>query len=389
MTLWRDKNLYVVFAVTLMAILGVSSVTPAFPNIAEAFAISPQQVGLLISLFTVPGIALTPVIGVLADRYGRKTFLVPSLFGFAVAGTACGFVRDFELLLLLRFLQGVGASALGALNVTIIGDLYSGTRRAAAMGYNGSVLSVGTGAYPAIGGALAAVGWYVPFFLPILALPVGLLVLFVLENPEPEVERGFRAYLRAAVRLMRRGQVLTLFGASIVTFILIYGAYLAYLPFLLREQFGASSVTIGFTMTATSAATAVASFQLGRLAMRFGEQRLVRAGFLLYVTSVATMPLADSWWSLAVPLLLFGVANGINIPSIMTLLTGVAPAEFRGAFMAVNGMLLRLGQTLGPVVTGVAFDLAGLDGAFYVSAGIALGMVMILVVGLRDVRGET
>jgi MFS family permease len=148
---WRDHNLHVVFAVTLMAVLGSSSVTPAFPKVVEEFGVSPRQVGLLITFFTLPGVFLTPVAGVLSDKLGRKRVLVPSLLLFGVAGTACAFARDFELLLGLRALQGVGA-ALGATNVTLIGDLYEGRRRTAALGYNSRVLSTGTASYPAIGG---------------------------------------------------------------------------------------------------------------------------------------------------------------------------------------------------------------------------------------------
>jgi len=137
--LYLDPNLHVVFAVTLMAIMGVANITPAFPRIARELGVTPAQVAYLITYFTVPGVFLAPVLGVLADRIGRKRILAPSLFLFGLAGTACGFVRDFDLLLGLRFIQGVGAAALGALNVTIIGDLYSGRERTAAMGYNSSV----------------------------------------------------------------------------------------------------------------------------------------------------------------------------------------------------------------------------------------------------------
>ncbi len=158
--LFWDTNLQVVFAVTLMAVLGVSSITPVLPDIATVFDRTPQSVAWVIAIFTLPGVLFTPVAGVLGDRIGRKVVLIPCLLLFAVAGTACGFARSFESLLVLRFLQGTGAAALGAINVTLIGDLFSRQQRAAAMGYNAAVLSVGTGIYPAVGGGLALFAWY-------------------------------------------------------------------------------------------------------------------------------------------------------------------------------------------------------------------------------------
>jgi MFS transporter, ACDE family, multidrug resistance protein len=90
----------------LMAMLGTSSVTPAFPQIQGEFGISSAQVRLLITVFTLPGILLTPVAGVLSDRYGRRKVLVPSLYLFGVAGVACALAMDFGLLLVLRILRG-------------------------------------------------------------------------------------------------------------------------------------------------------------------------------------------------------------------------------------------------------------------------------------------
>jgi ACDE family multidrug resistance protein len=377
--LLKDTNLHVIFSVTLMAVLGVSSITPILPRVAELFHKTPQGVALLIVAFTLPGALFTPVMGVLGDRVGRKKVLVPSLVLFAVAGAACGLARDFETLVALRLLQGVGSAALGAINVTLLGDLYKGTERAAAMGYNASVLSVGTGVYPAVGGALAVLGWYYPFFLPVLALPVALAVVLVLDNPEPKVTGSLREYIRVTLKAIWHPQVVVLFATSVVTFVLIYGSFLAYFPFLLEESFNASPVFIGFVMAAASIATAFAAFWVGGLADRFGSRALVKTGFVLYILSLVLLPLAHNLWTLSVPVLLFGIANGLNVPSILTVLNDYAPDEYRAAFMSMNGMVLRLGQTLGPLLVGIAVELVGMVGSFFVSAGLAVVMLVIMI----------
>lgn len=380
--LLRDPNLHVIFGVTLMAVLGVSSITPAFPQIADALGLTPAQVGLLVAIFTLPGAVLTPILGVLGDRFGRKRVLVPSLVVFAVAGTACGFAREFDLLLMLRLLQGMGAAGLGALNITLVGDLYSGWKRATVLGYNASVLSVGTALYPAIGGVLALFGWFYPFFLPVLALPVALLVLRRLKNPEPSVELSLGDYLRNTWVSIKNPRALGLFLASLMTFVILYGAYLTYLPFLVKKSFGASPLVIGLVFSVTSVATALTSFRLGRLSRRFSSRDLVRAGFALYAVTMVALPLAPSLWALVLPIVLFGVANGISIPSIFMILTGLAPAEHRAAFMSVNAMILRVGQTLGPLAAAAMIQVRGLSGAYYGSAVLAvatLGVVSTVV----------
>lgn len=377
---YLQTNLQIIFGVTLMSVLGVSSITPAFPSIVQELNISAKSIGLLITAFTLPGVLLTPILGVLADRFGRKVILVPAMFLFALAGGACGFVRDFHLLLLLRFVQGIGGASLGSLNVTIIGDLYSDRRRAAAMGYNASVLSVGTASYPAIGGALALLGWYYPFFLPFLAFPLGLIVLFGLNNPEPKNEQKMGEYLSKAWQSIRQSQVIVLFIASIITFIILYGPFLTYFPILAGHDFHASSLVIGLLMSSMSLSTAITSSQLGKLTRRYSKRTLLQAAFAFYGVGLLIMPLIPNIWLFLIPTLIFGIGHGINIPSIQTLLAELAPLEYRAAFMSLNGMVPRLGQTLGPVIMVPIFVGWGIGGVYSTGAGLAVLMISLLVV---------
>lgn len=370
-----NRNLLIIFGVTLMAVLGVSSVTPAFPRIAEELGISVQSIALLITVFTMPGIVLTPIFGVLADRYGRKRILVPSLLLFGLAGGACSLVREFDLLLIFRFLQGVGGASIMSLNTTVIGDMYLGDDRRAAMGYNASVLSIGTASYPLIGGALASIAWYYPFALPLIAVPIAFVVLFALKNPEPKSRESLQSYFSNVRRAMNR-RIAGIFLGSFITFVILYGSYLTFFPFLIRDRFGGSPVTIGLLMSSMSATTAVASSQLGRLGRRFRPAPLLTVGALFYVAALVAMPMMPSVELLVIPAMLFGVAQGMNLPNLQTLLAALAPMEYRAAFMSANAMVLRAGQTLGPVLLGGVFAVGGLHGVFFAGAAIALLLIV-------------
>ena len=70
--LFFNKNLQIIFYVSLVYVLGVASITPAFPQIARYFQIETQEIGLLIVIFTLPGIFLTPLLGIIADRIGMS-----------------------------------------------------------------------------------------------------------------------------------------------------------------------------------------------------------------------------------------------------------------------------------------------------------------------------
>lgn len=375
--LFEDKNLLIIFAVSLIAILGVASVTPAFPKLAQELNVPPQNIGLLVTVFTFPTVILGPVIGILADRLGRKKILIPSLILFGIAGTACGFARDFNLLLLLRFIQGIGAASLLSLSVTLIGDLYAGERRTAAMGYNASVSSIGTATYPIIGGALATIGWNYPFMLPLVAIPIGLLVLFALKNPEPKGERNLKEYLRNAWTVLKNRQLIGLFIASAANFILLYGAYVTYLPQLIEDLFKSPPFTIGLILSSVSVSIAFTSSQLGRLARRFPETTLVRASFVFYAVALFIVPFVSNLWLLLIPTTIFGIGLGIGFPSIQTLLAQLAPREYLATVISVNGTFFGLGQTLGPLLMGVAYSMGGISSVFYAGVGFAIATLII------------
>ena len=376
----RDKRLHVVFGITLMAVLGVSSLTPAFPLIAKQFSLSKVEVAMLISVFTLPGIVLTPLTGVMADRLGRKKVLIPALILFASAGSACFFSTSFSLLLILRFFQGIGAAALGSLNITLIGDIYKGPQRGAAMGYNASVLSVGTAFYPLIGGFLASFAWNFPFILPLLAVPV---VIGMLRFPSDYIpaKQNFSNYMSEAWQSLKKKEIIAVLLISIATFIILYGAFLSYFPFLLHDNFALDSSQIGVFMSLSSIFTMITASLLGRLLKKHKASTLLKIAFLLYLIVNLIVPSLTSLYWFIIPIAMFGVAQGLNIPSLQTLLANLAPEKQRAAFMSANGMVLRIGQTIGPAFIGLGFAFGGLAGAFYLAAIVAV-LVLLLIFSL-------
>ncbi|MDZ7717917.1 MAG: MFS transporter [Balneolaceae bacterium] len=384
-SLLKDINLYIIFGVTLTSVMGVSSIAPAFPSIGRSLDVSTNQIGLLITFFTLPGIIFTPIFGILADRFNRKVILVPSLFLFGIAGTACALADSFQQLLMFRVFQGIGSAALGVLNLTLIGDLYLGNERATVMGYNGSVLSIGTALYPAIGGALAIIGWSYPFYLSLLAIPVGLFALFFLRQDTNQNGLEIKFYLKEVKSALFSKTVLALFLCMFFTFIMLYGGYITYFTILLDEKFSKNSFAIGAILSGSSLVTAITSAQLGKLTERFNEQTLIKAAAILYTLIFLMIPFVENIWLFAIPISLFGVAQGMNIPSIMNLLTGYAPKEFRAAFLSANWMVMRLGQAIGPYILGLVYLYVSLEGTFYFAA---VTGVLFIITSFATLHGD-
>lgn len=363
--------------------MGISTITPVLPLMSQVFDVTASQIAWLITIFTLPGIILTPLLGMLADLIGRKKVLIPSLLIFSLAGFACAFAQSYEQLLLFRFFQGIGVAALGALNLTMIGDLFSGNRRATAMGYNSAVLSFGATLYPAIGGAMAILGWYFPFYLPLLALPVALLVLIKLEIAGPRSSNSKTAYFNTLKQNLLNKQILLLFVATLISFLILYGPILTIIPFFMTDNFTESTLKIGIGLGFVAVGNGLASASMGRLAAKFKEQNLLKFSFLVYSLVFLIIPFSASFEMLVFMLLVFGLCQGINLPVIITLVLTYTTTESRAAVMSVNAMVLQIAQTTAPLIVTFILAASGYLTVYVVSSALALIAGILVLFKLR------
>ncbi len=247
-----------------MTPMDVPLISSALPEIRSVFGVSESRAGLFVTLYALPGILLAPVIGALADRIGRRYVLSGALAIFGLAGTAIAFTSDFTVALALRVFQGFAAgSILAALAMTAVGDRYSGRQHDSVMGITSATLSLGTAAYPVVGGYLAARAWNAPFLMYAFTLPVAGLVLFAFDDGETTPSSNDRGYIREAVSLVPTRRAFTLYGIMFVSFTFLFGGLYTALPFYLADAFGFTSTTIGLVTSTVLLVTAIVSTQNG------------------------------------------------------------------------------------------------------------------------------
>jgi MFS family permease len=384
----RMPTVQVILASTLMGVMGVSLISPALPAIRTGLGISEAQASLILSAFTLPGILVGPVSGILADRYGRRPVLIPSLLVYGLAGGAVVLAPGFWTLVVLRVVQGAAAAGLITLAITLIGDTFEGAQRNAIMGLNGAFLSVGTGVYPLLGGLLSEVDWRAPFAIYLVGVPVGLLALRILEEPELGERATGLAYITGALDALRGLESLVLYATAFAIFVVLYGGVLTTLPFLLDADLGLSAFAIGAILTASSAATAVSSSVNGRLARRFSNAWIIAIGVVALGLGLAGLAWAPTPGLAAVAILPFGAGMGLSMPSLDTEVSQLVPDRFRGGAMSLRTSMVRLGQTVGPPVYAGLAPLVGRRPLLLVSglAGILLGAVAFARL-LADDRG--
>lgn len=376
---WRSRTVQVVLASTLLAPLGVPLVAPALPVVRDAFGVTDARASLLVSTYFVTGIGLSPFIGLLADRVGRRRVLVPSLVVFSLTGGAMAVAPGFPVLVGLRVVQGTAAAGIFITTVTLVGDVFDGPRRNAVLGVNNAVLSSGAAVFPVVGGALAGLAWNAPFLVYLAALPVALLAAWSLPEPAADTGEEGLAYLRGALGAVAGTDAVVLYGAAFVTEVLLFGAIITALPFLLTASFALAPVFVGAVLTASEASSTVVSTQNGRVAQHLTNFQMVGLGFACYGLGLAGVWLAPTPLPIAGAVAVFGAGLGLSMPAVDAAISDLVAAEHRGGALSLRNSLTFLGRATGPVLFTAVAATAGYRPLLVAGSAVALACASVAV----------
>ena len=367
---------WAIVSITLTGIMANTLVTPAIPDIVRDLDVGTAAVGLMLAAVTAPGILLAPLIGVLADRFGRKELLIPCLVIFGLSGGLASFAPNYPTLLALRFGQGIGAAGLLNLAVVLIGDNWEGSERARMMGRNAACLTAAIAVLPPLGGGLAALGGWRLTFAPYWVALVTAVVLQRTLKRSPKGETSMTNLVRAAVPHLRTAVVAGSMFMSFVLFLLIFGAFLTVLPVHLADEFGIGPGLRGLVLATPAVTSTVTSLNIGRLRTRFGARLLLLAGSVFLAVGLLIMGVAGSLPVLLLAPVVYGFGEGLMIPTLQDVVAGAPPASSRGSVVAVYVGVTRAGQTIGPVLAGVGLESSTPRTLFVLGAVLAGGLAI-------------
>ncbi len=385
------RSLGLVYASSVLVIMGVNLIQPVLPAMIAPFRITDADVGLVIAVYTAPAIVLAPLLGVVADRYGRRPLLAGGLILFGVAGTAVAFAPDFAWVLALRAVQGIGFSAVIPLTIVLIGDLLEDRREVAGQGLKVFIDRVGELVLPPLGGVLALVGWRWPFLSYAAAVPLGLLVLLWMPETRGKSASSLGRYLRDVARVVRNPRLLLAFAAGFLRFFLDY-AFFTYLPLFVVRTHGLTTVGAGLLRSLHALGAMVTASQAGRLAAAWDKGRLVLGAFIVSGLALLAVPFTPGMGTMAPVLLFYGVANGVISPMQKSLLTQNAPLELRGGVISLDRLSQQIAKTAGVSGIGLLLGVAEISTLFRVMAVlsfVSVGLMAPLAWSARDrARGE-
>jgi MFS family permease len=385
LTVDQRRVLPLIFSVTLIGIMGNALLSPAIPDVLAEFGEPDSSAGILVASMSIPGVFVAPVIGLLADRLGRRNVLVPCLALFGIGGIFAATAPTFDALLLARFVMGFGAAGLINLAVVLIGDFFPDTEeRTHWIGRNSAAMIIALAVFPAFAGVVtAAFGWQWALAPCALSLVVAVVTWFVLDAARPDVVPTVRVQLGGVGEALRDTTILVTLAGGAIAFAVMFGVFLATLPTHLEDDFGLGAGWRGLVIGLPAVTSSLTAFNLGRIHHGVPTGLILMTSTALWVVAFVLIGLSPILLFLLVGILLYGLGEGVVIPSLQTVALGRAPEEHRGAVMATWTASARLGQTLGPLIAAAILATAGSEWALL--AGAAGAGVMFVMFALSPI----
>lgn len=343
-----------VLLLVVTALLVLTQLYAAIPLLGPvAGALGSDVTFALSTVFSLCYAAGFLVWGPVSDHVGRRRVLVIGLVLLAATTLACGFATTVSALALLRGAQGFAAASFAPTALAYLSEALPSRRRPGAIGAMSAAFLL-AGIFGQVLASIVAMHADWPWLFHGCGIALALLAALVVRLPtEPASEERpqrsvtFGSRLLATANAATKPAVLLLCAAHVTLLLSFVGMYTALGPHLDALGLDASQV---IWIRSAGLPCMFAALAVGPLAQRLGMAGVARAGYLLAACGIAAAALfADSLAGIIATGLLFVTGVALAIPAMITLF-GEATAPNRAGGMALNGFVLFLGASIGPLV---------------------------------------
>ena len=363
---------------------GFALILPLLPFWAEHLGANATQVGLILTIYALAQFIFTPILGRLSDRYGRKKIIAASLLIEAASFALSALAGSLPVLLIARFIGGIGASNIGSAQA-VVSDVTPPEGRARGMGMIGAAIGLGFVVGPAIGGVLAPIGATLPFWVAMaVALANALLViLFLPETRKSRATTGSHAtrgnVLFAGWQYVLKSGVLARLIAINLLFTVAFTAMEAVFPLFAQKTFGWTAMQNGYIFTYVGFVIVIMQGGLvGQLVKHFGERKLAIAGMVMLAAGLLMLSISVNLALLLIALGILSAGDGAVTPTISTLLSFASPEDAQGETLGVAQGVAGLGRVIGPLVAGSLFQFSGASMPF-LAGGLVIALATLLL----------
>ncbi len=366
------KELWIIFLIVFIGLLGFGIVIPTLPFIAERFGASNTTIGFLLASYSVFQFAASPVLGRLSDKYGRKPILAMSLFGTAIGYIMIAFAPNLFIVFLSRAIDGATGGNISVAQA-YIADITKGKERTKAMGLIGASFGLGFIFGPLIGGLLSAYyGFAVPYlFAAALAFLNAILIMIILpESEKKSVQRKVHSLFSLKVWREIFNPIIVLYLALLMfiatwSFSMMQGIF----PLYTQEIFSWGEKENGWFFAFIGLATVITQGGIIRILVdKIKEEKLIQAGFFLVAASSLIIFFSYSVYMLYISAALLALGLGFINTSARAKISLHSSDEEQGIVLGAVEGLSSLARAIGPITGGILIDQMSMTAPFLISS---------------------
>lgn len=364
------------------ATMGLGMVLPLLPVYAKSFGASGATIGLTMSAFAIPQLVVSPFAGKLADRFGRKPFLLLGAFAYFASAVGWWTADTLAVVILFRGLSGIGSALIFSNAQAYVGDLAPAGSEGRFMGAFGVADFMGFGIGPLVAGIIRDRAGIEAVFLAMAALyaVVFTLILVVLPGRPPRAQGG-AARSTAPWRAIGQHPTMQALLFFRICFAVATGVSMAFLAVHLEGRVGATATMVGFVFAGQQMVGGLSQPLLGRLADHLSRRWLVFIGACLMAAGFSTVA-----WSNSFPVILVGMMLGPGLGASLANVSAQALQIDTGRDLgmatvaSLGSAAFAFGFLIGAIGGGRLVDLASVPASFLVGAAVMVlgGSVFLL-----------
>lgn len=363
---------------------------PSFPQIMHYFETNEQAIQWTLSLNFLGFFFSSLFCGPLADGFGRRPVLVTGSIIFALGSILCVVAPTMSLLMLGRFIQGVGVSAPVTICMAVIADIYQGDRQVRLLSMMNSTVTIVMAAAPVAGVFLTDVfGWRSNFVVIAVGAFLGTLLigLFIPETHDKEKRLPFqmKQLVSGYATLIKSKSFMTL-TLGLCLMVAAYFVFIGIIPLLFMEELGVNITSYAFYQGSVVGLFALLSLLIPTVMDRWNVDRLMRISIMLSLVAGISLFLLGCFapdHPLPITILMCCYVVGLVLPCCVLF------AQAMDSFPPLRACASSLIQSLRMLTMSLATSLAGLlyNGTFLPIGFVIMSLVIIAFpMGMSAIR---
>jgi len=325
-------------------------------EIASSFNISVGLAGQLTTAFSIIAIIFSLLMGIISMKYDHKNLLICGLILYVVTATACLYVKEYWILLLVFAVSGIATSIAISMPNTLIGELLPIHKRTGAIGLTLAVVAVMflIGA-PVTDLVASNLGWRSAIFWVITPLTIVTVILVYIKIPKIPMNmvEGFSSsnYLDGIIEIARnRSALACLFGT--ILGLATFNLWLVYGGSFWRQVYGVSIGFVSRVMIILPLPYILGCLMADNLSKRSGKRQITALSTTLMAVFTIIASNAPSIWLSVALCLICNFAAGIMF-TVSTSLTLEQLPRYMGSMMSVHSAAVNMGATVASIIGGI------------------------------------